>query len=156
MQKLGIFLDRLEKSILFVLIFTMLLFATLDLFLRYFNLGSFTWVAPFLKISVLWITMLGGLLAAKSDEHIKVDLINKLVKNSKIVDVIPRLFTAFIAFVLTIPSYYLVQMSFEFGDKFFNKIPLWIMLIIMPLSFFLIGLRYLLLAFERIKEKDEN
>lgn len=153
MQKFWRFIDFFEKFLLIGLIVTMLSLATLDIILRFFNMGAIVWVPKFLRLGVLWLALLGALMATKTNEHIRVDLINRMVKNPKILDIIALIFAGIISFVLVLPTYNFVIMAYEYEDKFFANVPLWIMQVLMPLTFALMGARFFKLAAKKIANK---
>lgn len=153
MQKFWKFIDFFEKFLVISLIILMLFLASLDVILRFLELGGINWLPKFLRLGVLWLALLGALIATKTNEHIKVDLINRMVKNPRILDIISLTFAGIISFVLVLPSYNLVVMTYEFQDRFFSNIPLWIMQVLMPITFALMGLRFFNLAFKRFKNQ---
>lgn len=156
MRKLERLIDLFEKSIVIGLILVMLGLASLDIIMRLFELGGINWLSKFLRLGVLWLALLGALIATKTNEHIRVDLINRMVKNPRVLDVISLLFASLVSFALALPSYNLVIMTFEFEDKFFSNIPLWTMQLLMPLTFLLMGIRFLILAFKKILNKERT
>lgn len=156
MQKLWHYIDFFEKFLVIGLILTMLSLAALDIVLRFFNIGAIVWLPKFLRLGVLWLALLGALIATKTNEHIRVDLINRMVKNPKYLDIIALFFAGIISFILVLPTYNFVVMAYEYEDKFFANVPLWIMQVLMPLTFALMGVRFFKLAFKTIVKKSNS
>lgn len=82
MFKPGSPLDRLRRSLhwledsLLVLVFVgMLGLAVYQVILRNTLGYSLPWIDPLNRVGVLWITLLGAMIAARHDDHIKIDLI---------------------------------------------------------------------------------
>ena len=78
MKRLVQWLHRLEDSVLVLLLLAMIILAGYDILARSIFGGGVSWIPPLLRVMVLWIGLLGALLATRSREHISIDLISKL------------------------------------------------------------------------------
>ena len=144
MKKLLTLIHRLEDSILVLLLLAMILLAGFDILARSLFGGGIAWIPPLLRIMVLWVGLLGALLATRTREHIGIDLINRLggplVK--RLSSVITLAFAATVAGIVAWYSAAYVGLAKEFGDMAFADIPAWPMQIIIPVSFGLMSLRF--------------
>ena len=72
-------LHQLEDLLLALVLFIMLALAITDIAMRLITGGSLIWIPPVLQILVLWLGLLGALLASRSQEHIAIDVISRFV-----------------------------------------------------------------------------
>jgi C4-dicarboxylate transporter DctQ subunit len=93
---------------------------------------------------VLWIGLLGALLATRSREHISIDLINRLGGPvlKKVSSVMTLIFASGVSGIVAWHSGKYVQMALEFGDMAFADVPAWPLQLIIPISFGLMALRF--------------
>jgi C4-dicarboxylate transporter DctQ subunit len=93
---------------------------------------------------VLWIGLLGALLATRSREHISIDLINRLGGPvlKKVSSVMTLIFASVVSGIVAWHSGKYVQMALEFGDMAFADVPAWPLQLIIPISFGLMALRF--------------
>lgn len=138
-------LHRAEDFILVFVLLSMILLAGGDILVRWLFGGGISWIPPLLRVMVLWLGLLGALVATRTREHITVDLINRLApkKVTLVLNTISHLFAAIICFIIAYHSQLFVQMAREFDDIAFNQVPAWITQIIIPFAFAGMGLRFL-------------
>lgn len=144
MKQLVQWLHRLEDSVLVLLLLAMILLAGYDILARSIFGGGVSWIPPLLRVMVLWIGLLGALLATRSREHISIDLISKLggPTLNRIASTITLLFAAVVCGLVGWYSGQYVQLAFEFQDIAFADIPAWPLQLIIPFTFGLMGLRF--------------
>lgn len=135
-----------EDAILVALLLVMVLLAGYDIVARTFFGGGAGWIAPALKIMVLWVGLLGALLATRTREHIAIDIVSRIapVKAKQALLVLTSLFSAVVCLLIAWYSTEFVRFSKLFGDIAFNRVPAWPLQIIIPISFALMGVRFLL------------
>ena len=104
----------------------------------------------FVRVMVLWITMVGALVASRNDTHIRIDLLARMVgaRGEVILRRIAAWFTAVVALVLAWYAAQFVRVEYEDGNVAFAAVPVWICELVMPFGFALIGVRYLLRALQ--------
>ena len=78
-------LDRIENTLIGVLVLAMVLLADAQIVLRNLFDSGIDWADPLLRAMVLWTAMLGALAAARDDKHIGLDLV-KPVSSERTVD----------------------------------------------------------------------
>jgi len=107
------------------------------------------WIDPLLRTLVLWVGLSGAVVATRTDKHIKIDVFSKYLpkKYGPYIQKSVYLFTMLVCFLISWHAARFVISEHEYGTIAFSGIPAWITAIIIPVSFFLIGFRYLLLIF---------
>ncbi len=141
---------RLLQFETFLLVFTFLMvlfIAVTQILLRnIFDMGII-WADTFLRISVLWLGLMGALLASRNNNHISMDLGQKYLSEKYLIfiKIIIYLFTAGICFIVTWYGVNLVFMEYEESGLAFANIPIWLTMSIIPVVFLIMGLRYLTL-----------
>src|SRR5699024_1211925 len=69
---LGVFHNVEDAMIVFVLL-GMVALAVVQIVARNWLDSSFVWIDPLLQNAVLWIAMLGAMIASRNDEHIRIN-----------------------------------------------------------------------------------
>lgn len=139
---------RLLQFESFLLVFTflvVLVVAVTQIFLRnVFDMGII-WADTFLRISVLWLGMMGALVASRNNNHISMNLGQKYlsVKSLNFIKIIIYFFTAGVCFIVSWFGINLVLMEYEEAGLAFSIIPIWLTVSIIPIAFSIMGLRYL-------------
>lgn len=142
-------LYRLEDGLLVALLLTMILLAGVDILARLIVGSGMTWIAPLLRILVLWTGLLGALVATRSREHIAIDLLSRFAPSwlRTLMQVIAAAFASLVCWILAYYSQAFVRTAYEFGDLAFAAVPAWPLQLILPLTFALMGLRFAVQAF---------
>ena len=152
-QRAAVRLHQIEDAVLIFAMSVMVLLATLQIFLRNFFESGITWADPVLRSLVLWLGLLGALLAARSDKHISIDIFSRVLSQRAKdgLAVLTHLFVTFIASVISWNSARLVLGDYQAGTIAFSVVPSWIVQLIIPISFAIIALRYFLLSTVRLQ-----
>ncbi len=145
-------LNRLEDSILIGLLLVMIGMAVLQIFLRNLFGTGIVWGDVLVRVLVLWIGLLGAMVASREGNHISIDLISRYLpeRAKNAVSCIVDLFTAFICVTVAYYSLRFVLMEFEDGGMIFDQVPVWICEAIIPFALFVIALRYFILSFNNL------
>jgi len=138
----------LEDSLLAVLLASMIVLATSQIFMRIFWNSGIDWVDPSLRVLVLWIGLAGAMVATREMNHINIDVISRLLPalGKRIVVTITNLFSAIICAVVSYHAGRFVYMEYEDQTTAFNSVPAWICEIIIPVGFGLMALRFFSIA----------
>jgi TRAP-type C4-dicarboxylate transport system permease small subunit len=141
-------IHRVEDIVIALLLTAIVLLAPLQIALRTFFDAGIGWLDPLLRASVLWLGLLGALAASRGDRHINIDALSRLVseRGKRVVHVFTSLFTAGICGVVAWHASRLILIEIEYESVAFSGIPAWWLEVVIPVSFGLIALRYLLLA----------
>lgn len=153
-------LHHLEDLLLALVLATMLTLAITDIAMRLITGGSLIWIPPVLQVLVLWLGLLGALLASRSQEHIAIDVISRFVGplGKKICGISGSLFAALVCCLVAYFSIEFLQQSIEYDDIAFAQVPAWPLQLIIPFTFSLMAMRFLLhtLGYLRIKGYQPN
>lgn len=141
-------LHRLEGVVLVLLLSSMILLAVAKIVLRNAADSSIVWADPFLSVAVLWIGLLGAMIAARDNSHIAIDVATRYLpeKLARASAALIALFTAGVCSLLAWHAGRFVRDEMEMGGAAFAQVPAWVCEIILPIAFGLIALRYLLIA----------
>jgi len=148
---------RVEDSILVGILLLMIVLSVLQILLRNFFGGGLVWSEVMVRVLVLWIGLIGAMVASRKGNHINIDIMNRYLSGRVkfVVKFIVELFTAVICLVVAYYSLQFVQSEFAYGGESFAKIPIWLCESIIPFSFMVISLRYFLLSFIDFKNMIE-
>lgn len=147
MRRLLATLHRLEDMLIVVVVLLMVALAVIQIVLRNFAGTSLVWVGPFLQNAVLWIGLLGAMIASRRDEHIRIDLASSLLPERYLpwLTGVVDLFTAAICVLVAWHSIGFVIEERHYGLPGFGGLPSWLLQAVIPFGFTVMGLRYLVL-----------
>lgn len=140
----------------------MALLAFLQVFLRNFFNWGFPWGDEVLRHLVVWVGLIGASLGIREDRSIRIDVINRLFppRINKYSEGMLNLVSAIVSIFLILASIKFLKMEREYNEVFSSlRIPVWKILVIYPISFGIISLRFILngiayLIGEKIKEQN--
>lgn len=139
-------LHRVEDLVLAGTLAVLVLLAVVQIGLRTLFDSGVLWLEPLLRILVLWIAMLGAMVAARESRHIGLDLASHALPKSLLRAT--RLLTfGFAACVSALVAWHSLRMvldEFELGSIAFGVLPVWLAQAILPAAFAVIALRLLL------------
>ena len=144
---------RVEDSILVGLLLLMIVLSVLQIFLRNFFGSGIVWSEVLVRVLVLWVGLIGAMVASRQGNHINIDIMNRYLSGRAkvVVRFVVELFTAFICLIVAYYSLQFVQSEFAYGGESFAKVPIWLCESIIPFAFMVISLRYFLLSFINFK-----
>jgi TRAP-type C4-dicarboxylate transport system permease small subunit len=147
-------LQWVEDAILVGLLLLMIGMAVTQIFLRNLFGSGIVWSDVLLRILVLWVGLIGAMVASRRDNHIAIDLLDRYLPECAKVytDFAARLFTALICMIVACYSLLFVQMEFADGGMAFARVPTWLCEAIIPFAFTVIGFRYFLLSLVNLKK----
>lgn len=144
------FLRRCESALLVVLLLGMIGMAAGQVLLRNFFDSGVYWGDSAVRVMVLWVTMLGAMVASRDDSHIRIDLVGRFLQDLKkplLESSVARINYGFTCFVLALFCWASGQfVYYEYVDQSiaFAKVPAWICEMVMPLGSGIMALRYAL------------
>jgi len=135
---------RLEDGVLVALLLTMISLAVSQIVLRNGFDTGITWADSLLRVLVLWIALIGALVATRQQQHINIDLISRFlpVTAKRFVSATVALFSAAVCGMLAYYCFDFVKMEYEAPSMAFASIPTWWCESIMPIGFGLMSLRF--------------
>lgn len=141
-------LHWLEDGLLVTILFMMVVMAVFQIFLRNAMDSSVVWIDPLLQHAVLWIGLLGAMIASRKDEHIRIDIASHYLPDHwhRWLVLLVDLFTCGICGLVAWHSAGFVLEEVEYGMPAFAGVPGWLAQAIIPFGFAVIALRYAVLA----------
>jgi len=136
--------DNLDYLVLVFLFTIMVGLAFLQIVLRIFFASGILWGDPLLRHLLLWVALLGAIMATKEGKHINIDVISRLLtdRGRAAIQALTDLFSASICILLIEASLKFMRDEFQAGTAAFLMIPVWIVAIIFPIAFGLIAFRF--------------
>lgn len=138
-----------ETFLLLFFLFSAILLASSQIFLRNFFDSGIFWADSALRIMVLWIGMIGAMFASRNKKHIRIDVLSHYlpvnVKNN--IWRVTELLTAGVCGVVVFYSIDFIQYEYEDGQMAFANVPVWLCETIIPVAFSVMALRYFVYAF---------
>ena len=141
-------LHRAEDALLVFLLSSMIFIAALQILLRNFFDAGIVWADPLLRVGVLWLGMIGATVATRHNKHIRIDLLSKLFDRNthRLIQSVVGQISAWTCLVIAWFGMHWIRLDFEDGFTAFAGIPAWMLEIIIPVAFGLIGLRYFIMS----------
>lgn len=146
-------LHVVEDGILILLLTGMLLLGVTQILLRNFFDSGLLWAGPLLRVMLLWLGLLGAMVASRYDKHIAIDVLSRLIaeKWRPWLRMATDLFTGVICVVVAFYAGRFVLDEMTYAVPAFAGVPAWVLEIIIPLAFGVIALRYLSMSVVRLK-----
>ena len=156
-QKWDETLGQVEKFFVVLMLSVMILIAFLQIVLRNAFSSGISWGDPLVRYLVLWVGFMGASLATKEGKHITIEVFSKWFSehHSRYLQALSHLVSAFICGLLTFAGWTFVQNEAQMGNISFLEIPVWILQVIIPVSFALMTLRFAFSAFAAIAMMDK-
>ncbi len=145
MHSLHAFLHKLESAFLALLLFAMIGLGAYQVLARNLFESGLTWGDGFVRVAVLWITMIGAMVASRSDDHIRMDVVTRYLAPGarRITQRLTAIFTSAVCLLFAWYSVEFIRYEFADGTLAFGAVRSWICALVMPFGFATIGLRYL-------------
>ncbi len=139
---------KAETFILVGLFLSLIVLSVVQILLRNVFASGIIWAESYVRITVLWIAMIGAMIASRDDQHIAIDVLRKRLPRMfrTVAERLTALFTSVIGFVMAWYSLQLVIQEYEFGGIAFGIVPNWVCEAIIPFAFVVIAARYLIAA----------
>lgn len=139
---------RIEDVLLIVLLSSMIALASTQILLRIFFEFGLIWAEPLLRVMVLWLGLTGATVASRHNKHIHIDILTRFFSKNLylFVQTFVGLFTAWICFLIAWHGARWVQMDYVDEMTGLGGIPSWMLEIIIPISFAVIGIRYFIFS----------
>lgn len=139
-------LGRVEKWLVVVMLSVMILLAFLQILLRNAFSTGISWGDSLVRYLVLWVGFIGASLATKEEKHITMEVFSRwFSENSGLyLKRLSQLVSALVCILLTVAGWTFVRNEAQMGEVAFLKIPIWIPQMIIPITFALMTLRFLI------------
>jgi len=153
LKKIESYLVKIESAIIVLFLFSVVFIATFQIIGR--NLFQYTipGLEVLLRALVLWITFLGASIATTRKRHIAIDALGRVLKpkTQMIVSIITGLLSIFVCILLASASWDFLQTEKQAGAVFVWGLQAWIVELILPIGFLLIGFKFFLKLFDMEK-----
>ncbi len=135
----------LEDALLVLLLSAMIVLAAAQIFLRNLLDIGLVWGDPLLRVMVLWVGLLGAVVASRGGNHITIDLLSRYLppRWQAAARLVTDLFTVTVCVAVSYYSLSLVQMDREAEVMAFANVPAWWVETVIPAGFAIMALRYL-------------
>jgi len=137
-------LHRIEDTLLVTILLAMVTLAFSQIVMRNFLGTGNIWLDPLLRVLVLWVGLLGALVATRQNKQISVDVLTRFLPErlKTISDIITRTFAAIISAIIAWHSFLFLIDEWNSGAMAFASVPAWLPESIIPIGFAVIALRY--------------
>jgi TRAP-type C4-dicarboxylate transport system permease small subunit len=148
------FIEIFEDSIVVLLFAAISSISLLQIILRNLFDTGFSWATPMLGVLLLWLTLSGAVVAVRKDRHISINILacHLAPLTGCIVFAVTKIFTALVCAVIAYYGVRLVQLDLEMESILFANVPAWACELIIPISFSLLCVRFILTATEEIRQ----
>lgn len=139
-------LHAIEDGLLALLLTSMIGVAALQVIMRNFMDSGLYWGDSAVRVMVLWVALLGAMVASRKDDHIRIDLLNHFLPDhlKRHLRRIINVFTCAILVLFAWSSAVFVGYEYEDQTMAFGSVPAWVCEIIMPIGAGVMSLRYAL------------
>jgi TRAP-type C4-dicarboxylate transport system permease small subunit len=135
---------RLEDGLMLLLLLGMILLACLQIFMRNaFSIG-WLWADPVLRVLLLWLALLGAMVASRDDKHISIDIFSRWLPSSlqALSKIISSLFAAVICGIAAYYAGWFVLDEYQYSTADIGGLRIWLFESLMPLAFAMMCLRF--------------
>ncbi|MDP6375490.1 MAG: TRAP transporter small permease [Pseudomonadales bacterium] len=145
LRRIGAALRLVESGILVVLVTVMVAIAAWQVGARNLFGTGLLWGDGLVRVLVLWVAMVGAMVASRNDEHINIDAVTRHVPERfrRHLKRFANLFTCAVLF--TFAWYSLQFVLLEYADEIvaFALVPAWACEVVLPVGGLVMALRYL-------------
>jgi TRAP-type C4-dicarboxylate transport system permease small subunit len=141
------FVNRIEDWLLILMLSAMVILAIAQIVFRNIFDSGIVWADPLLRTLVLWVALSGAVIATRTNNHIRIDFLTRYLSPNAL-PYLQRAVYAFCIFICALIAWHsarFVQMDYESHTTAFSGVPAWTTELIIPIAFFLMALRYLML-----------
>lgn len=141
-----------EDVILVLALATLIGFAVMQILLRnLFGIGI-VWADPLVRVLVLWVGLIGAMLAARLDRHIVISALAQFLppRWKAASRALTDAATALVCAVVAVVAARFVYGDYLAGSMAFAGVPAWVCELIIPFAFAVLAGRYLLYTGERL------
>lgn len=138
----------IESGILTILFLALVALGLAQIGFRSFAGMPLPWADGAMRAVVLWLAMLGGVVATGRLRHIRIDVLERRLPTLAVIWLRRAVFaaTALICLALTWTSLDIVALEYEFKAVAFLNVPEWMVQVIVPLGFGMMAARFMALA----------
>jgi TRAP-type C4-dicarboxylate transport system permease small subunit len=145
LERINRLISRLEDSLLIGLVAALLLVAVAQIVLRNALGEGLLWAEPAMRVAVLWIAMIGAMVACREGGHIKINLFEVYAQGStrRLIGAVANVGACLTCAALAYASWLFVGYERMDGMTTFLNLPAWWFESILPVGFAVMALRFL-------------
>ncbi|WP_462269729.1 TRAP transporter small permease [Desulfobacter sp.] len=145
-------LHKIEDALLVSLLLLMITLAVFQIVLRNGFDAGIVWADPLVRVLVLWLGLIGAMVASRTDNHIRIDIVSKYLPEhlKRFATLLVYLFTTSVCALMTLHSARFVIMEKADGMSAFFSVPVWLCELVIPFAFGIITIRYALFFLENL------
>ncbi|WP_321495299.1 TRAP transporter small permease [uncultured Desulfobacter sp.] len=145
-------LHKIEDALLVGLLLLMIGLAVFQIVLRNGFDTGIVWADPLVRVLVLWLGLIGAMVASRTDNHISIDIASKYLPMGlkRFTGLSVHLFTTIVCALMTFHSARFVLMEKADGLTAFFSVPTWVCELVIPFAFGIITIRYALFFLENL------
>ena len=142
------YLLRFEESLLVIILLATIIFAVAQIFLRNFFHSGIPWGDSMVRILVLWLGLIGAMIASRNHRHIKIDILSRYLSppNQLRLRRFTDSITAIVCFIVAWYAFTFVRIEYQDGMRAFENVPVWLTEAIIPFGFLVMAVRFLVSA----------
>jgi C4-dicarboxylate transporter, DctQ subunit len=154
-ERLDETIGRLEKALMVFFLGLMIVMAFAQIVLRNFTGVGLSWSESLVRYLVLWVGFIGASLAAREGRHITIEVIKlrPAASGRRHLAALSQLCAAGVCAVMTWAAVKFVQDDAQIGTRAFLDLPTWILETIIPVTFTIMSLRFLLRAIRALRRE---
>ena len=145
-NKLDTKISRLETVLITTLLTLMILAAFSQIVLRNFFSSGIDWSDALVRYLVVWVAFVGAAIATREGKHITMDLLSRWLTGAGTlaIQALSNFISAVICSLLTVAAARFIWFEAQMGSTTFLNLPVWAPELIMPVTFGLMALRFLM------------
>jgi TRAP-type C4-dicarboxylate transport system permease small subunit len=152
-ERLDETIGRLEKALMVLFLGLMIVTAFAQIALRNFTGVGLPWSESLVRYLVLWVGFIGASLAAREGRHITIEVIKLRPPASgrRYLAALSQFCAVAVCAVMTWAAVKFVRDDAQIGSSTFLDLPTWILETIIPATFAIMSLRFLLRAIRALR-----
>jgi len=143
-KKISAIYNQLENFIVYALLTILILLSFAQVAGRLLFNKGLPDADPIIYHLVLWLALLGAVLATREKQHITIDIVSRFVSGSflNIIQLITGVFTSGVCGILAFIAIRFLKDEMKYNSMKIIGLPIWVFQIIIPLSFALMCIRF--------------
>jgi TRAP-type C4-dicarboxylate transport system permease small subunit len=157
-ERLDETIGRMEKALMVVLLGLMIVMAFAQIALRNFLGVGLPWSESLVRYLVLWVGFIGASLATREGRHITIEVIRLRPSpgGRRYLAALSQICAVVVCALMTWASVKFVHDEAQIGNQAFLDLPAWALETIIPATFAIMSLRFLLRAVRALRGEAEG
>lgn len=133
-----------EDALLVSLLLALVVFAGMQIGARNLFDGGWIFGEQLIRLGVLWVGLLGAVVASRDDRHLRIDLVSRVLpaRGRAALAVLTHLLTAAVCGVVGWHAARFVLDERVYGGAAVADVPMWMLQTVLPAAFVLMSLRH--------------